>query len=193
VSETITQAAFARHIGMSKSYVTALKQAGRLVMTEDGKRVRVAESLARIDATKDPNRDDVKARHAAARAGNSETVPVVPDDPAGERIGKSFSAARAVKEKYNALRAKLDYEREFGTVVPTDDVHRTALDAGATLRATMENIPDQLAPQLTAISDREEIHGLLTEHIEHALRETSRKLASMGKSDVTQRAQRGTE
>lgn len=59
---------FATILGVKPSYVTALKKDGRLVLTDDGKRVRVAESRERIEATKDPAKHGVASRHAAARA-----------------------------------------------------------------------------------------------------------------------------
>lgn len=60
-----SKAAFARRQGVSHQYVTKLAQAGRLVMA-DG-RVEVEASLARLDATKDPNRADVVQRNAKDR------------------------------------------------------------------------------------------------------------------------------
>lgn len=66
-SEPMSQAEFARRAGYAKSYVTALKQAGRLVMTADG-RVDAAASVARIEATRDPNRDDLESRRAGRMA-----------------------------------------------------------------------------------------------------------------------------
>jgi len=174
VSTLVSQAEFARRQGWAKSYVTQLKQAGRLVMARKGRRelVDVQASLERIDATRDQNRDDVRRRHEQARHGGQ------PPTDRAEQIGKTFAAARSVRERYNALKAKVEYEQLIGRLLDADAVRRAALDAGATLRATLENIPDQLAPQLTTMGDREEIHGLLAEHIEHALAETSRALAA---------------
>jgi hypothetical protein len=60
-----TKSAFARRLGTAPSYITELAQAGRLVLA-DGQ-VEVEASLARIEATRDPNRDDVRQRHAKAR------------------------------------------------------------------------------------------------------------------------------
>ena len=57
-----TQADFARRLGVSRSHVTGLKHAGRLVLTDNGL-VDVDASIARIDATRDPNRDDVNRPH----------------------------------------------------------------------------------------------------------------------------------
>lgn len=56
---------FARRLGVAPSYVTKLKDEGRIVVV-DG-HVEVEASLARMEATKDPNRDDVRQRHARAR------------------------------------------------------------------------------------------------------------------------------
>lgn len=60
-----SKSAFARRLGVAPSYVTKLAQEGRLVVV-DGQ-VEVEASLARMEATKDPNRDDVRQRHAQAR------------------------------------------------------------------------------------------------------------------------------
>src|SRR5690606_16487416 len=62
---------FAALAGFKPSYVTELRKVGRLVLTGDGKRVRVAESLALIEQTRDPAKAGVAARHAAARAAVS--------------------------------------------------------------------------------------------------------------------------
>jgi hypothetical protein len=56
---------FARRLGVAPSYVTKLAQEGRIVVV-DGQ-VEAEASLARMEATKDPNRDDVRQRHAKAR------------------------------------------------------------------------------------------------------------------------------
>ena len=60
--KTATQSEFARLIGVQKSYVTKLKEQGRLVMSADGKLVNVEASKQRIQQTADPNRDDVSQR-----------------------------------------------------------------------------------------------------------------------------------
>jgi len=65
--EKMTRKAFAQLNGWSPSYVTKLAQAGRLVFTDNNKKVLVEASLAKIEETKDPNRDDVAARHAKNR------------------------------------------------------------------------------------------------------------------------------
>lgn len=63
----MTLAQFDAHMGWRGRYASQLKAQGRLVMSADGRRVRVAESIERIYASRDPARGYVRTRHAAAR------------------------------------------------------------------------------------------------------------------------------
>jgi len=65
-----SKSAFARRLGVDPAHVTRMAQAGRLVVV-DGQ-IEVEASLARMEATKDPNRDDVRQRHAKARDAKRE-------------------------------------------------------------------------------------------------------------------------
>lgn len=173
----ISQAEFARQIGVDRAHVTRLKQAGRLVMADDGK-VDAAASCARIAATADPNRDDVAARHAAARGGKvspQETAPPPAAQPE-DKVGNSYQAARAVKEKYLALDAKIDYEKKVGNLIPKEDVDAALKAMGAAVRSAMEIFPDQVAPIVAPVLEIEEVHNLLAQAcrdvlagIEHSL------------------------
>jgi hypothetical protein len=69
--ETASFAGFARILGVKPQAVTALRHAGRLVLTDDGKRVQVAASQQRIRDTADPSKAGVVARHAAERAAKA--------------------------------------------------------------------------------------------------------------------------
>lgn len=60
-----SKAAFARRLGVHRANVTRWAQEGRVVVV-DGQ-VEVEASIARLDATKDPNRDDVRQRFARQR------------------------------------------------------------------------------------------------------------------------------
>jgi len=95
---------FARLLGVAPSYVTKLAKAGRLVLCEDG-RVDVEASLARIEATRDPARQDVARRHAAARAAKAAVPPPRDADPEPDAAPASYAEARALKERYAALTA----------------------------------------------------------------------------------------
>lgn len=167
---TMNQVEFARHIGVAKSYVTALKKAGRLVMTDTGL-VEVEASIALIAKTADPNRDDVAQRHAAQRETPAAPPPAA--DSAHDKIGNSYQAARAVKEKYAALNAKLDYEKNSGDLIPKADVDFVLNDYGATLRGMMENLADRLAPVVYPLTTLEDTHAALEEAATAILAEIS--------------------
>ena len=182
MSEPVTLSEFARLQGWRPSYVTKLKQAGRLVLTDTG-RVDVEASRARIKASEDPNRDDVRARHAAAREApaSEPNDPSPPKSEVADRAGQSYTTSRAVKERYLALNAKLESERAAGQLVETATVQRAGTEVGAVLRGALENLPDQLAPLLAeGDADREaRIYAHLRDHVEQLLGEISRKLESL--------------
>jgi transcriptional regulator with XRE-family HTH domain len=187
-----TQADFARRLGVSRSHVTGLKHAGRLVLTDNGL-VDVDASIARIDATRDPNRDDVANRHAAARerlqantppatparhaTDNRQTAttpaarqPAPPDaanhaDP-DESI--SYQAARTVKERYAAKTAKLEYERAIGLLVERAAVEAAVEDIMTTVRQSLEQQPHRLAPLLIG-KDLDAIRATLRQETAHIL------------------------
>lgn len=179
---TLTQADFARLMGVNRSTVTRTwKQAGRLVMVGD--LVDVEASQARIVATADLTRSDVAERHAAERgaavgqgvetvkvgagdtaAAHSKASPAAPAAPAIDHIGNSYQAARAVKEKYAALSAKAEYERVIGQLLPRADVDQALDDLVATVRSGLENLPHRAAGQLVG-KDYDAIIALLKQEV----------------------------
>lgn len=190
-----TQADFARRLGVSRSHVTGLKHAGRLVLTDNGL-VDVDASIARIDATRDPNRDDVANRHAAARERlQATTQPATPAAPARHATDSrqhattqaasqpappesaphadpddsiSYQAARTVKERYAAKTAKLEYERAIGYLVERAAVEAAVEDIMTTVRQSLEQQPHRLAPLLIG-KDLDAIRATLRQETAHIL------------------------
>ena len=160
--ESVSRAEFARQIGRARSWVTKLAQAGRLVLTDDGKRVRVAESLRLIGQT-EGTRSDVADRHAEARGGES------PHTLESARKLKAISEARrlaAIAEKEEMERDKM-----AGALLAREDVDFVLKDFGATLRALLETLPDRLAPRVYPLTTLDETHAVLREEAEDILRE----------------------
>lgn len=184
---TASFAGFARILGeRSPSYVTQLKDEGRLVLTDDGKRVRVQESIALIKETADPAKTGVVARHAAARTSE----PVAPpeddvEDPAGAPTydGHSTRRSRALADKaeWDAKAAERDYLESIGQLLPADQVAAAVGAAAATLRTSLENLPNTLAPELAAATDEARVRVILGEAVEHALEEVSRQFAAIAR------------
>jgi len=176
---TVSQAEFARMEGEARSYITALKGADRLVMTEDGK-VDVEASRARIAGTSDPNRDDVAQRHAE----NRQAAPV--EASQSDKIGSSYQAARAVKEKFSAMQAKLEYERAIGKVVEKSEVEGAIADVVTAFRQRLENLPHRIAPEIVG-KDLDAIRATLKQEVFGALaemeREFSKRIEQMGSEE----------
>ena len=164
MSQHCTQAEFARLLGVAKSYVTKLKEHGRLVMTEDGKRVDVEASKARIAATADPGKDDVSAKW------QNKPQPRQEDDEEGT---PSYQDARAEKERYSAKMAKLEYEKAIGKLVDKADVQAVVEDVITQFRQGLENLPYRLASELVGL-DLDGIRAALKQEVFDSLAKMQR-------------------
>lgn len=171
--KSVTQAEFARILGFSRSAVTQLKNAGRLVLDENGL-VLVDESKIRIRDTADPNRDDVAARHRKGRAGRHDE-----SDHATAKSG--FQEFRALKENYLALHAKIDYEIRIGELVEREKVDRDWINVATILRTSLEKMSDTLSGVLAAESDQSRVHLILTDQIETILNSISEKVKTLSR------------
>ena len=170
----LTPKQFAEHLGVKPGYVTRLKADGRLVLTDDRKRVRVAESVARIHATRDPARASKLDTEAPPASGTN--------DPAGAGLEQrhDFQDARAKREHYAAESAELEFRRAAGELMEAALVTATVADAVVTLRGRLETLPDLLAPQIAALSDEQAIRATLAEHVEHMLGELAAHFGKLG-------------
>lgn len=128
-----SKSAFARRLGVAPSYVTKLKDEGRIVVV-DGQ-VEVEASLARMEATKDPNRDDVRQRHAKARdakrlagATGAPVAGVIAPREGGESDAGEKTAPRG---DFGGTGGKPsgDEEAEAGPVIQAAEVFRKARTA----------------------------------------------------------------
>lgn len=187
---TTSFARFAGIFGCAPSYVTQLKAEGRLVLTDNGKRIHTRESLARIAATADPAKTAVAARHAAQRwAGEgiaTPTPPAAPDD-ADEPIERTsgYQHWRERSEKAKALALERDNAIADGKLLDAGEVTSAVAAAVTTLRGRLEGLPDVLGPQLAGVNDEAQARALLAEAIEHALEEAARQFSTMAKQVTT--------
>jgi hypothetical protein len=128
-----SKSAFARRLGVDPAHVTRMAQAGRLVVV-DGQ-IEVEASLARMEATKDPNRDDVRARHAKARdakrlagaEGGAVAGVIARSEDEGSGAGEK-TAGRADSASEGGNRGG-DDEPEAGPVIQAAEVFRKARTA----------------------------------------------------------------
>ena len=179
-TSTLTKSDFAKHLGLVPSYVTALIKAGRVVLDGEGRaaRVKVAESLALIEATQ-AGRFDVARRHAAARRqgaiiGAGDTTPRPTPENASKRDPESADPERLVDAKTRKESAQADQEemkaaQMAGNLIAREDVDAAMKHLGAAVRAAMDVFPDQTAPILAPVADLNETHALLTEACRNVL------------------------
>lgn len=176
-----TRAEFARLMGVNRSSVTGWAKLGRLVLVGD--QVDVEASQKRLAETGGA-RPDVAARHAAARAAQAAPPAAAAPSQDGDRIGNSYQAARAVKEKYNALQSKLEYERQVGDLIPRADVETALRALGAAVRAQLDLLPDQVAPLVAPVADLDDCHAILADAARAALHQLGQQVERV-RADLT--------
>lgn len=198
---TASFSAFARRQGWRPSYVTQLKKDGRLVLTSDGRRVLVAESITRIAATRDPSKEGVRARHGAERAQaapGDTSAPQGGEEPPGDRGGADdaddgdipFSSphqlrrAKALADKEEALARKAQREElvEMGQLLVKDEVIAAVAAGVVQLRTGLELLLSTLPATLAALDDEAEVRTQMRDAIEQLLGDLARKFATIGKA-----------
>lgn len=181
---------FAKRMGVNRSTVTRWDKAGRLVLAENG-RVMVEQSLAAIKATQGA-REDVAQRHAQNRghalntqqqtqqdtqqhATNGATTDATIDTAYGDGVGEIPSAAKgagadraayqsiAIEMKTNQLKLTEALKRQI-RLDKADyyaDVEMVALN----MKSAIERLIDNLAPQISKITDPAERNQILQTEI----------------------------
>jgi len=180
MTTTASLAEFARLLNVVPSYVTKLKQAGRLVLV-DGKRVDVEASKARIQETESGQHE--RAREYQRKQRGNE--PPADTGVLGEAPAKQTRAYwdNRLAEANAKLKEKELAERD-GTLVPLATVNFILKDYGATMRGMLENLADRLAPQVYPMETLEETHAVLSEAMDEMQREMAetmeRRSAGLG-------------
>ena len=175
---------FNTHMGYKGRYAYQLAKEGRLVFAPDGKHVLVAESIKRIEATRDPSRQGVADRHAKER-GYSVSTQGAPDKglqgEAAENQGAAsadsyqYQDAKAKKEHYAALREEAAYRKEMGELMDAGEVLGAFADAGAKVAGVLDALPATVGPMLVGQS-QEEVMRILAEQMDIARAEMAAAL-----------------
>ncbi len=186
----ITRQQLADLIGArAPSYINELEKTGRAVRAPDGKLWLKLESLAAYRAGKDPSKQGVADRHAAARAATpyeagsqDEPVPRAQPTERDAAIGSSYQQARAVKEKFFALEAKRAYEVAIGTLRDAREVEGLVATAMVEIRQRLENLATSIAPIVAAQADEAAVRATLREAFEHTLKSASHHFDQLKKA-----------
>ena len=192
-TETLTPRQLAERLGYKPQYGNQLAKEGRFVFATDGKRVLVAESIARFNATKDPSKQGVADRHAATREAAAQApVPAPEPDPEEDGDGATdgtrydFHASKAKREHWAAEREHAAFRKDAGELIELT-VHIAAMaDVGATVRSKLEAWASTLPPQLAG-RDEPAVRATIADQVELLLRDLADRLqrhASAGKDSA---------
>lgn len=172
----VTQAEYADRRGVSRQAIYKLVKQGKLTLV-DGK--------VDADAADVQLRDLNPARSKAARSLDSQpfaaqeqmplaAAPSAPSTPTPAVPASEYSLNKAERERYAALRERLEYERECKLVIKREPVARALFEAGRTLRDSLYAAMRNIAPQCAATSDVIEVEDLLKLEVDRALKSFAR-------------------
>lgn len=170
MNSPVTLAEFARQQGYTRSHVTRLKQAGRLVTVGEGRAamVKVDESVARIEQTRGL-RDDVARRHREAKQktpagpqnGAQATQTATGQGEGGYPSTPGLQTARDEKVMAETRRVmaladveEMNRDKLAGNLIAREDVDAAMKAVGSRFRALTDVFVDQLAPVLQLDEDK---------------------------------------
>lgn len=174
MAELVSLREYARRRGVSAMAVSKAAKAGRITLVEG--KVDVAAADRDWPANTNPGQRAFKAvppealseangqgEAPAAEAGEGQTEAAA--DPKKNTSGAAYGQARAIREGYAARLAKIEYEKEVGSLISVDTVRVAAFKAARTARDSLLSMPDRLAPVLAGETDEFKVHQLLSEEI----------------------------
>ena len=173
----MTQAQYARYKDVSKVMVTKWKQEGRLIMTDDGKRILVNESNQKLKDTASPA-GFTNSIHAANRK-NKDNLPD-PDMPLTELTNKVnslqldlettnaqelFNNSRALREKAAALQAAAEHEKFIGSLVEKSVVEKIIFERARQFRDGVMATSRRIAPDVIGKESITEIESIVQKEL----------------------------
>lgn len=164
MGELVTQSEAARRFGVTRQSVHDLVTRGVLPLTNGKVDLEVASDL--LKRRLDPGRSKILQLVPPAATPAPEAAAPGDDAPV-----TSFQVARTLREKYNALEARLRYEQACGRLVDAERVGLLITNATSSVRLALDVLPDKLAARLAAESDEVIVHGMLVAAIDEALAE----------------------
>ena len=153
----MTQAAYARHRGVSKTAVGKMVKAGRIPFQEVGGKILIdaaeadfalGNSMQRVNEPRPPS------------PGVGRSLPL-PGDEAETNSGR-LTKARADDAEYSAKMRRLEYERQIGEVLPIAEVERAMQVCAEALVRDIDQLPAH-ADDLAAALARDGVNGLRRE------------------------------
>lgn len=171
-------AAYARHRGCSHVAVLKAIKSGRIVKEADG---TIDPVKADADWERNTNQAQQRKEQPAppppkARVAVAESSP--PPEPQGSG-GPNYAQSRAIKEAYHARLAKLSFEEKSGALVRTDNVKVAWFNILRVMRDRILNMPDRMAPLLSAEDDPKKVREMLDIELRQLLDDAADAIANI--------------
>jgi len=174
----LTKSAFAALQGWSPSYVTKLKDQGRLVFCpNNAKLVDVDATLADLLCTGDPRKASLREHHAAERVRKHVTAHIRPDAPEDEipaAASPKYWESKARRENSLAALTLIELDKTRNALVERERVEAMADAAWRKLSDAVFAVPAQLAPELATMSDAFQIEVRLRDALRQVLSDMSK-------------------
>jgi hypothetical protein len=152
---------YAAHRGVSRVSVHNAINAGRIEKESDG-----TIDADKADAAWQRNTHPTQKRKTEKDVARRTARPI---DPPIINSGPSYAQSRAIKEAYHARLAKLSYEEKTGSLVKIDLIKVAWFNTLRVLRDRVLNMPDRMAPLLSAEGDPKVIRDLLDKELRQVL------------------------
>lgn len=152
-----SQAELARDLGLVRSRITALKQAGMPV-----------DSIEAARAWRQQRQSVARRKRAPASMATQQAVrPPINPDPL--RVEESFDAARTRREAAEADISEMRAAEQRGQLVLVTDVKAHLASKLASMREVFLQIPSRLGPVLAAETDPARVQTALQDEIYRAM------------------------
>ncbi|XYJ11803.1 hypothetical protein ACSUZJ_07380 [Telluria sp. B2] len=173
--------AYSRHAGVTLRAVQKAIEAGHIVVTADKKidSDQADRDWRNSDAVQRPAVSMTQpAKRPVAPAPAESGTGVEPDfddgadgepEPEGDSTTRDYRAHRADREKYSALKQKLEYEQLAGELIPVEEAKRIAFTTFRGIRDSVLNVPTRLKDQLAALTDPHECERIMDAALSAAL------------------------
>ena len=193
----VSQAEFARIVGVSKPYITKLVKTGKLKLNENRK-LNLEESKKILSSSKNPS-FDANREHAQKQKGvplkerveksTAENIPkqetpkttnndsedlgnTVPNDMF--KINILFNKARAAEKVALAKLRDIDLKLKQGELLEAETVKREAAEVGNLITQKLYNMVYKLAPLLVGVETQKQAKDILESEVEIVLEELNR-------------------
>lgn len=179
---------YARHRGVSHTAVQKAIRDGRITQRKDGKidsgradkqwAASTDHSKPRNSVTGDPKHrrrpgDPETPMGMKPRKGNGHVNGTgAPGGGDGEQLS-TYAQARGEREQYQALLAKLEYERAAEKVVDAEEVKQSAYEAGRRARDILLSLPARLAPIVAALGTDADCYDAIDQAVREVCQEIS--------------------